>query len=271
VIHGKHGSLSLVSHEGAYMGFRSELLRFPEQRLSVAVLCNLSTMSAHNLARQVASLCLAAGGHAWKSPVRARRAVRPATQIIEAYVGDFAREPAMDFVVSVQLRNGNLVAVGEDGVEHLLMAHSETEFFSRTMGAHLTFHREPDGSVKRITLHRNGEHDLHRADLHFRPAADFSEYAGGYFCSELELTLQVEVAGENLTIRHADHWLKTFSPKRPDGFATGQECILFRRDHRGRISSFAYSAERALNLVFVRQTDNDLMQSAASSPTYGSG
>lgn len=43
-----------VSHGGAMMGFKTHLLRFPERRLSVICLCNLSDIDPGDLARRVA-------------------------------------------------------------------------------------------------------------------------------------------------------------------------------------------------------------------------
>jgi CubicO group peptidase (beta-lactamase class C family) len=45
-----------VSHGGAWAGYRSELLRFPEQRFSVICLCNLASMMPEDLARRVADI-----------------------------------------------------------------------------------------------------------------------------------------------------------------------------------------------------------------------
>jgi hypothetical protein len=44
----------------AFMGYRTELLRFPEQRVSVICLCNLSRMNPSALAKKVADVYLAA-------------------------------------------------------------------------------------------------------------------------------------------------------------------------------------------------------------------
>ena len=50
--------LETVSHGGSFMGFRAELLRFPEQKFSVAVLCNVSNGNPSRRARQVAEVYL---------------------------------------------------------------------------------------------------------------------------------------------------------------------------------------------------------------------
>jgi CubicO group peptidase (beta-lactamase class C family) len=50
--------LHTVSHGGAWAGYRAELLRFPEQHLSVACLCNLARINPSLLARRVADVYL---------------------------------------------------------------------------------------------------------------------------------------------------------------------------------------------------------------------
>ena len=56
---GNFAGSRVVSHSGAYGGYRSTFLRFPSDRLSVITLCNVSTMSSQ-LAEQVASIYLGA-------------------------------------------------------------------------------------------------------------------------------------------------------------------------------------------------------------------
>jgi CubicO group peptidase (beta-lactamase class C family) len=51
--------LKVVAHGGAFIGFRTELIRFPEQKFSVIVLSNLGNVDASGLARKVAEVYLA--------------------------------------------------------------------------------------------------------------------------------------------------------------------------------------------------------------------
>ena len=51
--------LKLISHGGAWAGYRAELIRFPEQKFSVICLSNLATFNPSRLARQVADVYLA--------------------------------------------------------------------------------------------------------------------------------------------------------------------------------------------------------------------
>jgi CubicO group peptidase (beta-lactamase class C family) len=55
----RYRGLHTVSHGGSWAGYRAELLRFPEQHLSVACLCNLARTNPSQLARRVAEIYLA--------------------------------------------------------------------------------------------------------------------------------------------------------------------------------------------------------------------
>jgi CubicO group peptidase (beta-lactamase class C family) len=56
---GVYRGLPTVSHGGSWGGYRAELMRFPEQHLSVACLCNLASANPSARAKQVADILLA--------------------------------------------------------------------------------------------------------------------------------------------------------------------------------------------------------------------
>lgn len=53
-----HRGLPTVSHGGAWVGYLAEMVRFPEQRFSVIVLANQTSVSPTTLARKVSDICL---------------------------------------------------------------------------------------------------------------------------------------------------------------------------------------------------------------------
>src|SRR5579871_2180040 len=56
---GTYRGLATVDHGGADAGYRSDMIRFPDQHFSVACLCNLATANPSDLARRVAAIYLA--------------------------------------------------------------------------------------------------------------------------------------------------------------------------------------------------------------------
>ncbi len=55
---GEYRGLKTVEHSGGTFGYRTELLRFPEQRFSVVVLCNVANADVEGFARQISDLYL---------------------------------------------------------------------------------------------------------------------------------------------------------------------------------------------------------------------
>src|SRR5258708_204490 len=58
LILGEYRGQPTAEHNGANFGYRSEYLRFPQQRFSAIVLCNLSSAGTVGLAHQIADLYL---------------------------------------------------------------------------------------------------------------------------------------------------------------------------------------------------------------------
>ena len=55
---GEYRGLETVGHSGSWRGFRSHLMRFPDQKFGVVILCNLDTFNPLRLAEKVADLYL---------------------------------------------------------------------------------------------------------------------------------------------------------------------------------------------------------------------
>src|SRR5262245_7442526 len=55
----EYKGLKAVAHGGGFMGFRTEMIRFPEKRFTVICLCNIGVANPGALARQVADIYLA--------------------------------------------------------------------------------------------------------------------------------------------------------------------------------------------------------------------
>ncbi len=116
LIHGTYRGLTTVSHGGGFKGFRTQLLRFPEQHFSVTVLCNLGTINPTALAQRVADIFLAeefpepltaqvAASRDDKEPV----AINPTAGELAEYAGRYY-SPELETSYTLAVVNGKLVA-----------------------------------------------------------------------------------------------------------------------------------------------------------------
>ena len=56
--HGQYRGLEMVGHGGAFVGFRAQMFRFPEQRATIVCLCNRADATPSRLVRRVADIVL---------------------------------------------------------------------------------------------------------------------------------------------------------------------------------------------------------------------
>jgi CubicO group peptidase (beta-lactamase class C family) len=125
-----------VDHGGSMMGFRTALLRFPDEHATVITLCNLGTIDAMELARNVAGVVLQ--GRLGPAPAPARAAdddarvdpaasPRRATSALAEYVGRYVSD---ELLVTYELAEGDgtLQAIRPDGAKITLTPLGEDRF-----------------------------------------------------------------------------------------------------------------------------------------------
>jgi hypothetical protein len=109
--------LKAVSHGGSWAGYRAELLRFPDQHLSVATLCNLASTNPSQLARRVADVYLGdrmvAAAPAPAPAPQGQPSVppttwTPSTTDLAAFAGTYF-SPELETTYSLTVENGRLV------------------------------------------------------------------------------------------------------------------------------------------------------------------
>jgi len=260
LMHGQYRGLPTVSHGGGYMGFRTELLRFPDQRLSVVVLCNLASMDPDLLANKVADIYLAGHFPLAKAAqpgtpaMPARVAIDLDPRVFDAYVGRFSLDVAPQFILTYSRDGSNYYTQATGQARFPIFPSSETEFFLKVVDAQVTFHREADGSVKRMTLHQNGDFDAHRVDEAVAlPVSDLGSYAGRFYSEELDVSYDVAVESDHLVARNPQVISVPLTQNGRDAFDAKLGEVLFHRDANGKIDGLYFSSGQANNLWFARE------------------
>jgi hypothetical protein len=243
----KYRGLPIVEHGGANFGYRTELLRFPEQKFSVITLCNIGTSGPRNLANQVADIYLAG-----EFPASANGNGDGATttaQHVDAqpFVGSY-RSPESHSVYALSASNGDLVLFGQ----HLKAIGADR--FAFPGGPELRF-ESGAGKAMRFTI--NSEDAEPQVFERYQPiqltAAEAGQYAGSFESSELEATYKIEVKDGNLVLRVNWQEPTTLEPTVRDEFkGRNGEALVFRRDAKGQITGFDIFAGRVRNIYFSK-------------------
>ncbi|MDH5805019.1 MAG: beta-lactamase family protein [Gemmatimonadota bacterium] len=130
--HGIYRGLATVSHGGAFVGFRAEMMRFPTVNTSIAVLCNVSNSNPTRRAMRVADIVLENflgssddGGISTGVQSNGRAVADAAVPPPEPYVGRyFSRELNVEYEIRAA-GDGVELAVGNDLDGPLLMTLPE--------------------------------------------------------------------------------------------------------------------------------------------------
>jgi CubicO group peptidase (beta-lactamase class C family) len=253
---GEYRGLAMESHAGTFKEFRAELMRFPAQHFSVAVLCNTGSANATALATQVADIYLADVLQP-RAPAGARPAeVRIDPAAFDRLAGDYAIDNAGQRAVMRFSRNGERFfaqALGQPPVE--VFASSETELFAKVVDTRMTFHPDADGHVQRVTIHR-ARGDLGGVRVAAPPApagGELTQLAGRYRSDELDAELRLQVEDGRLFAYDAHNRRIPLQLTAEDRFdLPGDGTFAFRRSADRKAEGFTYSSTRVLNLWFSR-------------------
>ncbi len=251
---GEYRGLKTVEHGGADAGFRSTLLRFPDERFSVIVLANAGDVDAGTLARHVADVYLEARLRptAAPRPAGARKEVPVDPALLEAYVGEYRVSPGLS--VTVARDEGRLTVAAPGYPKGVLAAASEREFFVRGADAGITFAKPVAGLCPEVTVHFAGQ-DLPARRV-VRPAltpAEAEAYVGDYHSGELGVLYAVERRDGRLLVRYP-RGLEELRPVAADVFEAPYPLaqVTFARGRGGRVTGFRIDAGAVQHLRFER-------------------
>jgi CubicO group peptidase (beta-lactamase class C family) len=150
----------VVHHAGGFLGFRTQLVRFPEQRMSVICLCNLGSINPVALSWQVADLYLAQDGVKLAAPEEKKAApeLPPAPKQIELTAAQLAqyagryRGDELDSTQTLLIEDGKLRWPAQR-MSIALVPVGKDEFLSPEMAlARIKFARDAKGKINGFTL-----------------------------------------------------------------------------------------------------------------------
>jgi CubicO group peptidase (beta-lactamase class C family) len=152
-----------VSHSGSTAGYRAFLTRYPDQHVSIAVLCNAGNANPTRDAHAVADLFLGdALGAPDPAPRRAAPSTESAPQLSEpqmtAYVGRYNSDEA-ETVVSIAIQDGQLVMTRRPDAVLRMRPVAADAFAVPTVGT-VTFHRDANGRVGELSVKQDRVWDL---------------------------------------------------------------------------------------------------------------
>jgi CubicO group peptidase (beta-lactamase class C family) len=231
----------VVSHGGAWAGYRAELMRFPKQHTSIAVLCNVAQSMPTVRAYRVADVILANV----LAPVPAAdqkkdTAVAVAPEVLKGYSGIYKN--AKDEYQRVDFKDGKLWLV-DYGLE--LTPKSSTVFRTNLGAGTVSF------SDKGMVFALIEEDPVEFKKLETHAPKDLAQFTGDYHSAELDAIWQLQVKDGQLTarVKHSDSPAMTLLPVDDNTFTLEGGSLRFESGARRAF----LTVSRIRNIEFVKQ------------------
>jgi CubicO group peptidase (beta-lactamase class C family) len=237
---GTYKGLHEVYHSGSTAGYNAFLTRFPDQRVSVAVLCNASNAQATQYAHAVADVYL--GDRLKPSDVKATHTLTSAE--IDAFAGLWKGDLTGLAVTIARQKDGlvigrSMTLFPQSAMRVVTAEHDELQLDARGMR-----HTDAFGTVEEFARQKP-----------WTPAAgDLDAYAGTYVSDEAETTMIAVVANGKLVLKRRPDTTIALTPLYADAFNAGGGLgtVIFRRDSGGRPAELSVVQDRVWDMRFQR-------------------
>ncbi len=248
--------LKKVSHGGGFVGFRAQMVRFPEQNFSVVCLANLGTIDPSKLCREIADIYLADEfKKEVKAPEKKIEAVTLSKRELEEKAGNYQDEKSGEWTVLSMKEDKLEIKVGRR--EYVLLPVSKTSFQApdAPFDIFIDFFPEEKAGIRKAKLTIEGEEiNLVKAPK-LRPltSSQLKEYVGEYYNDELPVTYKLVVEKASLFFKHKNAPKDALKAMARDKFTVRWMSIEFIRDKRKKIKGLVAGAGRATHIEFVKK------------------
>ena len=238
----RYRGLPIVEHDGGLYGYRTNILRFPDQRFTAVCLCNLSSANPHDLSRKVADIYLGKELRA-----EASESAAPNGQGLpdaDRFAGKYL-DSRKHFVYTFSAEHGELMAWGAK-----LRRVGSNQFLDLGTGT-ITF--KGSGADMKATLEMDGKAFFagQRVDPPLLSEAELAAYTGSYRSVELDATYKLKVEQGSLTLRNGWNPARKLTPLTTDEFESEEYgTIVFRRDPYQQVDGFSVNTVEARDIDF---------------------
>ena len=254
----QYRGLRRVWHNGALAGFRAMLMRYPEQHLSVALLCNHGEADPDTLALKVADLYLA-DRYTAEPPVPPTAAAPPQAVTLSeqelAWPTGLYYAPADSLVRQILVRGGKLIyrRTPQNETELAPLGPRRFVMVGPPVRTEVTFEPGPDGAPARMTVTSAGAPPTNFQIVAPAHRLVLDQYSGSYASDELATSYTLAARDGKLFLQRHKFEDEELTPAFADAFTAGGLFLRFERGQGGRITGFLASVPGAVrDIRFVR-------------------
>ncbi len=238
---GTYKGLKEVSHSGGTAGYQTFLARYPERKLSVAVLCNGFPPSSGDVVHSIVDEILGPFPDGPKPP----EGISVPEDQLKKYVGIWRNE---------KTRNANRLSVdkGElklNGTSLRPMADGSFMLGS----SRVTFVTDKDGRPTVAEINNDGATTRLTTQQEWTPtASELSAFAGDWYSEEAGATFKFAIDGDKAFIKQRPTTTFPLRPLYKDHFGAQGFIVWFSYDGSGKVDKLHVGGSRLRDIVFER-------------------
>lgn len=230
-----------VSHGGATAGYQTFLARYPDNKVSVGVMCNGTDPSAAGIAASITDEIFG------PFPESARmESAKVPEEDLKKFVGLWRNEKT-HLPARFGIQNG---VAGWRGARVVPMGGGQF-----TVGDNrLKFTLDKDGNpISAETVDSDGEVRRFVREQEWTPTpADLASFAGDWFSEEAGATFILAVDADKMFIKQRPAMSLRLQPLYKDHFFVQGNVVWFTRDKNGKVNGMHVGAPRMRDMPFVR-------------------
>lgn len=251
---GKYKGLEIISHGGAFVGFRSDMIRFPEHKFTVVILCNRADANPSALCFQIADIFLEnkfipesnSGNPGSVSEVLPPDEAFPFQNLI----GKYELKPGLDVIVSIENDSIHIVQNWNNAAYNLAKKSGNSFQLPDNAAVTFTFSDKQDGFAQKLSVNQNGKisNALRKKEMDIAQI-DLTIYEGYYSSSELNTIYNIFLKDNTLQLRQGKNDPIALSVHDMDKFTAPGILISFKKIG-GHVHAFDFEAGRIKNIAF---------------------
>jgi hypothetical protein len=237
----KYKGLKDVSHGGATAGYQTFLARYPDNKVSVGVMCNGTSPGAGGIAANITDEILGPFPETPKTD-----SAQISEDELKKFVGIWRNEkthtPAR-FVIENGVSRWSGARIVPMGGGQFTAGGNKLKF---------TFDKE-DKPVFAETVDSDGEVTRFVPEMEWKPTpADLASFKGDWFSEEAGATFTVAVDADKMFIKQRPATSLALQPLYKDHFGVPGYVVWFTRDKNGKVNGMHVGASRMRDMLFVR-------------------
>jgi CubicO group peptidase (beta-lactamase class C family) len=234
----QYRGLKIVEHSGGTFGYRTELLRFPDQRFSVIALCNVANADVEGLARRISDLYFKQ-----QLPAETNRRDKESTTNPAELAGTYL-DHRKHMIYTFTAVDGNLMAWGAK------LRRLGANEFSDLVGNPIIFKNTDGTMTATLTLQGQIYFSGDRVpDIHLNEAS-LSSFAGDYRSDELDVTYKLSLVKGTLSLHVGSQPVVSLNPVAPNEFQAGDLGTVVFQDSGKLVSGLTFFSQRSRGIVF---------------------